>query len=58
MTKTLDTLQNSTAELTPDELEREREQFIDENALVALRQELAGLAVKAANTTLPESFND
>jgi hypothetical protein len=59
MTKTFETLQNSAAELTTDEqLDLEREQFIEDNALAALRLELAGLAVKAANTISPESFND
>lgn len=41
-----------------DELEREREQFIDENAVAALRLELAGLALTATNTMTPEHFDD
>jgi hypothetical protein len=58
MAETLNTLQNNTPELTDEQLEHEREQFIDQNARDALRFELAGLAVKATNTISPESFND
>lgn len=58
MTNTFETLQNDTTEFTDEQLEHEREQFIDENARDALRFELAGLAVKAANTPTAESFND
>lgn len=40
------------------ELELEREQFIEGNARAALKLELAGLAIKTQNTIFPEYIED
>ncbi len=59
MTETLETQRHDTLSVPSDEeLDLERLEFIDKNARAALKQELAGFAIKTAHTPTIESFSD